>query len=292
MFPLYPVIRSIRRYVHPLIIRKRIHTTHHKEAYLQYLHGPSEGIAVLNLNRPAAKNALSTTLLREFREALKEARFVRQPRVLIIQSLVEGVFCAGADLKERATMSPDQVTEFLYNLRQAYRELETLPMPTIAAIDGAALGGGLEMALSCDLRVAGPRAKIGLPETRLAIIPGLTRAGGTQRLPRLIGSARAKELIYTAAILNSKDAYNYGIVNHADEKSGYEKALNMAKLILPQGPIAVSMAKMAIDKGITVDIDAGLEIEQAYYARVIPTKDRLEGLQAFREKRPPIYKGE
>ncbi|KAL0077643.1 ClpP/crotonase-like domain-containing protein [Phycomyces blakesleeanus] len=288
MIPLYPFIRSVRRYLHPIPLGRRIHTAPHKEAYLQYLHGPSEGIAVLNLNRPAAKNALSITLLREFREAIKEARFIRQPRVLIIQSLVEGVFCAGADLKERATMSPDQVTEFLYNLRQAYRELETLPMPTIAAIDGAALGGGLEMALSCDLRVAGPRAKIGLPETRLAIIPG---AGGTQRLPRLIGSAKAKELIYTAAILNSKDAYNYGIVNHADEKSAYEKALSMAKLILPQGPIAVSMAKMAIDKGMAVDIDSGLEIEQAYYARVIPTQDRLEGLQAFREKRPPVYKG-
>ncbi|KAF7722599.1 hypothetical protein EC973_002912 [Apophysomyces ossiformis] len=225
-----------------------------KEAYLEHLTGELEGISVLKLNRPQAKNALSVKLLGEFREALSEVRFSKTPRALIIQSMVDGVFCAGADLKERATMSPTQVTEFLYNLRQAYRELETLPIPTIAAIDGAALGGGLEMALACDLRVAGPKAKIGLPETRLAIIPG---AGGTQRLPRLIGTAKAKELIFTAAVLDPKRAEEYetqGIVNHAVEDSSYNKAVSIAQSILPQGPIAIRMAKLAIDRGAHLDM--------------------------------------
>ncbi|KAI7868647.1 ClpP/crotonase-like domain-containing protein [Spinellus fusiger] len=269
------------------VVKARLHTSH-REACLEYLEGSHDGIAVLKLNRPAARNALSIAFLSEFRENLKTVRFTRPPRVLIVQSMVNGVFCAGADLKERLTMTPEQVSEFLYNLRKAYRELETLPMPTIAAIDGAALGGGLEMALACDIRVAGPTAKIGLPETALAIIPG---AGGTQRLPRLIGPAKAKELIYTAAVLDAKAAYGYGIVNHAVEDSAYEKALTLAEKILPRGPVAVAMAKLAIDKGLPLDMDAGLEVEQAYYARVIPTEDRVEGLRAFKEKRSPVYKG-
>ncbi|CAM0143040.1 hypothetical protein VKS41_006202 [Umbelopsis sp. WA50703] len=260
-----------------------------KDAYLERLTGSSAGIAVLNLNRPKAKNAISVKLLQEFRDALKEVRFSSDlPRVLILRSLVDGVFCAGADLKERAGMTPPQVTEFLYNLRQAFRELETLPMPTISVIDGAALGGGLEMALACDIRVAGEKAKIGLPETKLAIIPG---AGGTQRLPRLIGEAKAKELIFTARVLDAQGAVNFGIVNHATEESAYSKALLLAESMLPQGPIAMRMAKMAISKGIQTDIDTGLEIEQAYYAQVIPTEDRMEGLKAFKEKRTPVYKG-
>ncbi|KAH8555211.1 ClpP/crotonase-like domain-containing protein [Umbelopsis sp. PMI_123] len=260
-----------------------------RDVYLEMLDGPSTGIGVLNLNRPKAKNAISVKFLQELREALKEARFSSvTPRVLILRSLVDGVFCAGADLKERAGMSPPQVTEFLYNLRQTYRDLESLPIPTIAVIDGAALGGGLEMALSCDLRVAGAKAKIGLPETRLAIIPG---AGGTQRLPRLIGAAKAKELIFTSASLSAQSAYDYGIVNYATEDSSYPKALSLAQSMLLQGPIAMRMAKQAIDKGLQTDIDTGLEIEQAYYAQVIPTEDRMEGLMAFREKRTPVYKG-
>ncbi|CAO3681612.1 unnamed protein product [Umbelopsis ramanniana] len=291
MFKTIRLLRPITR-IQPVFNSRWLNTSAvsaERDAYLEMLDGSSKGIAVLNLNRPKAKNAISVKFLQEFREALKEARFSSEiPRVLIVKSLVDGVFCAGADLKERAGMSPPQVTEFLYNLRQAYKELETLPIPTIAVIDGAALGGGLEMALSCDLRVAGAKAKIGLPETRLAIIPG---AGGTQRLPRLIGSAKAKELIFTSATLTAQGAYECGIVNYATEDSSYPKALSLAESMLPQGPIAMRMAKMAIDKGLQADIDTGLEIEQAYYAQVIPTEDRMEGLMAFREKRTPVYKG-
>lgn len=277
-----PISRIICKASHVRYLQTQ---TASKEAYLEKL---ENGIAILKLNRPASRNALSVRLVNEFREALTEIRLSSESRVLIIESAVPGAFCSGADLKERATMTPPQVTQFLYTLRKAYRELETLPIPTIAAMDGPAFGGGLEMALSCDIRVAGPNAKMGLTETKLAIIPG---AGGTQRLPRLIGIPKAKELIFTAQILDSMKAHEYGIVNHVDIQSASTKAMEIAQSILPQGPVAIRMAKLAIDRGAAVDIDSGLEMEQAYYAQVIPTKDRLEGLQAFREKRKPVYNG-
>ncbi|KAI8979796.1 ClpP/crotonase-like domain-containing protein [Mycotypha africana] len=279
-----PTINVGRLTVRSIVTTQQQHSSN-KEAYLEHL---QNGITLLKLNRPASRNALSVNLVSEFRQALADIRFSGDSRVLIIQSATPGAFCSGADLKERAGMSPIQVTQFLYNLRKAYRELETLPIPTIAAIDGPAFGGGLEMALCCDIRVAGPSAKMGLTETKLAIIPG---AGGTQRLPRLIGIPRAKELVYTGEILDPKKAKEYGVVGHLDESSALNKAMQIAESILPNGPVAIRMAKLAIDRGSHLDMDSGLEIEQSYYAQIIPTEDRLEGLRAFKEKRKPVYKG-
>ncbi|KAG0330515.1 hypothetical protein BG004_002084, partial [Podila humilis] len=224
-------------------------TPERKECFLERLQGDDHGIAVINFNRPKAFNALSRKFVGEFRDALNELRYDSEARVVIVRSLVEGAFCAGADLRERSTMNMIEVKQFLASLRDSFRELETLPIPTIAVIDGAALGGGLEMALCCDMRVGGgnKKVKIGLVETKLAIIPG---AGGTQRLPRLIGIPKAKELIYSSKILNSASAKEFGILNHAVEAdSGYEKALEIAREILPMGPLAIRMAKSAIDKG-------------------------------------------
>lgn len=175
-----------------------------------------------------------------------------------------------------------------------YFSIEELPLPIISAIDGAALGGGLEMALACDIRTVSDDAKVGLVETRLAIIPG---AGGTQRLARIVGPAVAKELIFTARVLNGNQATELGVCNHVipqNEKkdAAYQKALEIATEILPNGPIGVRMAKKAIDQGLQVDIHSGYAIEEACYAQVIPTADRLEGLKAFAEKRKPKYKGE
>ncbi|KAF9932491.1 hypothetical protein FBU30_008064 [Linnemannia zychae] len=262
-----------------------------KECYLERLTGDDQGIAILNFNRPKAYNALSRKFVREFRDALQELRYDNDARVVLIRSLVEGAFCAGADLRERSTMNPIEVKQFLTSLRDSFRELESLPIPTIAVIDGAALGGGLEMALCCDLRVGGgnKKVKIGLVETKLAIIPG---AGGTQRLPRLIGIPKAKELIYSSKILDSAAAKDIGILNHAvKEDSGFNKALEIAREILPMGPLAIRMAKSAIDRGTQFEIDSGLEYEQACYAQIMPSEDRLEGLASFREKRKPVYKG-
>uniref|UniRef100_A0A8K9X2G7 AU RNA binding protein/enoyl-CoA hydratase n=1 Tax=Oncorhynchus mykiss TaxID=8022 RepID=A0A8K9X2G7_ONCMY len=201
---------------------------------------------------------------------------------------------SGADLKERAKMHQSEVGPFVSKARALISELGNLPMPTIAAIDGAALGGGLEIALSCDIRIASNNAKLGLTETKLAIIPG---AGGTQRLPRAIGVALAKELIFAARAIDGTEAKRLGLVSHAVEqnKSGdaaYLRALDLAREFNPNGPIAIRMAKLAINQGIEVDLNTGLAIEEACYAQVIPTKDRLEGLAAFKEKRPPRFKGE
>ncbi|KAJ3164823.1 hypothetical protein HDU88_005035 [Geranomyces variabilis] len=258
------------------------------ECIHERLTGADAGISVINFNRPKAKNALGREFMKQFNQTLNELRFDENVRCVIVKSSVAGVFCAGADLKERATMAPVEVAAFVYGLRTAFGNLESLPIPTIAALDGAALGGGLEVALSTDIRVAGPGAKLGLPETRLAIIPG---AGGTQRLPRLIGIPRAKELIFTARVLKSEEAERIGLVNYSVEGSAYDKALEIARSILTKGPVAVKAAKLAIDRGSQVDIASGLAFEQTCYAQVIPTEDRLEGLKAFREKRDPVYKG-
>jgi methylglutaconyl-CoA hydratase len=187
-------------------------------------------------------------------------------------------------------MSPEETEAFVQGLRGAFTEVEDLPMPVIAALEGAAFGGGLELALAADLRVAGAEARMGLVETALAIIPG---AGGTQRLPRLIGATRAKELIFTARRIGASEAGQLGLVNQvtpAGEALG--AALALAREILPNGPVALRMAKQAVNRGLDLDRDAGLALEQACYAQVIPTQDRQEGLAAFREKRKPLYRGQ
>ncbi|XP_019791855.1 methylglutaconyl-CoA hydratase, mitochondrial isoform X4 [Tursiops truncatus] len=200
----------------------------------------------------------------------------------------------GADLKERVKMNSSEVGPFVSKIRAVINEIANLPVPTIAAIDGLALGGGLELALACDIRVAASSAKMGLVETKLAIIPG---GGGTQRLPRAIGMSLAKELIFSARVLDGQAAKAVGLISHVLEQNeegdaAYRKALDLAREFLPQGPVAMRVAKLAINQGMEVDLLTGLAIEEACYAQTIPTKDRLEGLLAFKEKRTPRYKGE
>jgi len=265
-------------------------STTNDECILERLTGEDQGISVISFNRGHVKNALGKNMMKQFREHLAELRFCPTTRVVIIRSLVDGVFCSGADLKERAQMSPIEAAQFVHSLRTSFTELETLQMPTIGCVEGVALGGGTEIMLAMDFRVASKTAKMGLPETGLAIIPG---AGGTQRLPRIIGIPRAKELIYTGAIIDSKRAFEIGLIQYETEKGeAFNKCLEIARQIIPKGPVAIRMAKQAIDKGMSVDIASGMVIEQASYAQVIPTKDRIEGLTAFKEKRKPVYKGE
>ncbi|TRY61530.1 hypothetical protein TCAL_01459, partial [Tigriopus californicus] len=203
---------------------------------VQYLDGPQAGIVVLGLNRPQAKNSFSKNLVRLLSEAVEAVRFDKNCKVTIVY-------------------------KYLTNCHSSHYE-----------------GGGLEMAIACDLRVAADSAKMGLVETKLAIIPG---AGGTQRLPRLVGPALAKELIFTAKVLNGADAAKFGLVNHSVEQNkagdaAFERSLALAEQIIPNGPVGVRMAKVAINRGNEVDLSTGLAIEEACYAQVIPTKDRLE----------------
>ncbi|XP_032873639.1 methylglutaconyl-CoA hydratase, mitochondrial isoform X1 [Amblyraja radiata] len=264
------------------------------ELRVHHLEVESAGIVVFGINRPQSKNAISRNLVEMMAAAIEEVKHDNSVRTVILRSEVPGIFCAGADLKERAKMQPSEVGPFVSKARSLINELGNLPMPTIAVLDGAALGGGLEMALACDIRVAASSAKMGLVETKLAIIPG---AGGTQRLPRTVGVSMAKELIFSGRVVDGTEAKTIGLVSHVVEQNeagdaAYHRALSLAKEFLPQGPIAVRLAKLAINQGMEVDLKTGLEIEEACYAQVIPTKDRIEGITAFKEKRLPRYTGE
>eukprot|EP00898_Chlorokybus_atmophyticus_P007842 jgi/Chlat1/8059/Chrsp73S07521 len=259
------------------------------ELGIEHLSGEDEGIQVWSLRRPSSRNSLGRVLVGELGRAVESAAGDARARAVVLRSGVEGVFCAGADLKERRQMIEDETVKFVNKLRSTFSALEALPVPTIAAMDGHALGGGLELALACDMRIAGASAVLGLPETSLAIIPG---AGGTQRLARLIGMARAKEMIFTAARISAQQAEDIGLVNYCvPEGTAFERALQIAKQIAQQGPLAVKMAKLAVNRGCEVDLATGLVIEESCYQRIIPSQDRLEGLAAFVEKRKPKYIG-
>lgn len=257
---------------------------------LRRLSDSDSGIVELRLDRPNAKNAIGKDMLRGLQHSFETLSRDLFAKVMMINSSVPKVFCAGADLKERRTMSPVEAHSFVNTLRSTFTILEELSIPTIAVIEGAALGGGLEMALSCDLRICGEDAMMGLPETGLAIIPG---AGGTQRLARLIGKSRAKELVYTGRKVSGTDALLMGLVNHCvPAGSAYSKALDIAREINEKGPVAVRMAKRAINGGYDMDMASALRLEEECYEQVLNTKDRLEGLAAFAEKRKPIYTGQ
>ncbi|KAL5723979.1 methylglutaconyl-CoA hydratase [Ranunculus cassubicifolius] len=256
---------------------------------LERLSDTDSGIVELKLDRPKAKNAIGREMLAGLRHYLEIINVDSKANVVLINSLVPRVFCAGADLKERRTMSPSEVRDFVNSLRSTFSFIEALRIPTIAVIEGAALGGGMEMALSCDLRLCGEDAVFGLPETGLAIIPG---AGGTQRLPRLVGKSNAKDLIFTGRKIDGKDAMSMGLVNYCVPAGGaHFKALEIARDINQKGPLALKMAKQAIDEGLEMDFSSALELEEECYEQLLNTTDRLEGLAAFAEKRQPVYTG-
>ncbi|KAF8165504.1 ClpP/crotonase-like domain-containing protein [Crassisporium funariophilum] len=262
-----------------------------QQAYLEPLES-HPGITCLYLNRPQSRNAISTTLLQQLRESLETVHFDKSVRVLILRSTTVGSFCAGADLAERRTMTQSQVARFLVELRDALGKLESLPMPTIAAIDGPALGGGLEMSLACDLRVAGHDVtKIGLPETSLGIIPG---AGGTQRATRILGPSKAKDLIFTARTLSAAEALDWGLVNYVSSPgtTAFDRSLSLAETIAKNAPLALRAAKQAISRSEDLPLETGLDFERASYETLLTSYDRTEALQAFKEKRRPIFKGE
>lgn len=248
-----------------------------------------EDLVWLTINRPEVMNCLSFPTLRRFRTLLAELREDLTIRCVVITGAGEKAFCAGADLKERKTMPLELVPRFVKNIRRLMDDIEALPQPTIAAVNGFAFGGGTEVMLACDLRVAIESATFGLTETALAIIPG---AGGTQRLPRLIGKSRAKDLILTARRIQAKEAYRMGLVNRVAADGALEAVTReVARAIAANGPVAVRAAKAAVDEGLEVSQTEGLEIEARCYERTLSTEDRLEALAAFAEKRKPDFKG-
>ncbi|MGD6844365.1 enoyl-CoA hydratase-related protein [Bacillus infantis] len=245
--------------------------------------------AVITLNRPEALNAFNYETLEELQRTVEDIRINPDVRVVIFTGAGDKAFSVGADLKERKTLSQTDVKRNVYKIGEVFSLIESLPQPTIAAINGFAFGGGMELALSCDFRLAAQGTKMGLTETSLAIIPG---AGGTQRLPRLIGQAKALELILTARRLTSEEALHYGLLTKAVPLDQLlEECLKLAEEMLANGPVALQQAKFAVKQGMNADLQTGLQIERKAYEVTIPTEDRLEALQAFSGKRKPEFKG-
>ncbi|HPQ43572.1 MAG TPA: enoyl-CoA hydratase-related protein [Syntrophales bacterium] len=254
-----------------------------------------EGILIITLNRPEAMNCFNFDLLAELSDTIREVNFDMNLRCIIItgargdRDVTKQSFSTGADLKERRTLTEDQVRRFIFTIRNTFTAVEQVRVPVIAAINGFAFGGGMELALACDIRIAASNVVMGLVETSLAIIPG---AGGTQRLTRIVGMAKAKELIFTARRFDARTALDIGLVSNVVEPDELmDAALDVAREIAKNGPIGVAQAKFAINYGSEASLGVALPLESKAYEVTIPTKDRLEALAAFAEKRKPEFKG-
>jgi enoyl-CoA hydratase/carnithine racemase len=249
-----------------------------------------EGVAVVTLDRADRMNAMSRQMVLEFGKIGRELSNDPSVRAVLITGAGNQAFCAGADLKERRGMSDEDVREQLRLYRSELAWLEPFRAPVVAAMNGVALGGGLELALLCDLRVAAEHALLGLPETTLGIIPG---AGGTQRLPRLVGAARAKELILLGKRISASHALAIGLVNRVSRPGTnvVDDALEWIRPIVEGAPIALYAALRAIDASSMLDLDAGLSRETELYEDCLGSEDRKEALAAFAEKRKPVFKG-
>lgn len=255
--------------------------------YKNILLEKENGIGVLTVNRPEVRNALNKETVREIRQAVAEVKEDQSVQVLIVTGAGEKAFVAGADLN---SLKVRGAIETLANENQlVLSELANLEKPVIAAVNGFALGGGCELALACDIRIASENAKFGQPEPGLGFLPG---AGGTQRLPRLVGTAKAKELIFTGDVIDAREAERIGLVNKVVSPGELMKAAReMAEKIMKKGPLAIRMAKLVIDRGVDVDLTGGLLLERISQAVLFGSEDKKEGISAFFEKRTPEYQG-
>ena len=248
------------------------------------------GLLHITLHRPDSRNALNTQMGIELREIFAPLAFHPQDvRCVLITGSGDKAFCAGGDLKERNGMSDDQWRVQHAIFEEAYYAIMNCTAPVIAAVNGAAFGGGCELALACDFIYASTTARFALPETTLGILPG---CGGTQNLPRAVGERRAKELILMGKAFTAQEGYEWGMVNRVFEPAALmPAALEAAHAICASAPVAVRQAKTAIRRGLDVDLRTGLAIEIEAYNRTVVTEDRLEGVRAFGEKRKPKFTG-
>jgi enoyl-CoA hydratase/carnithine racemase len=246
-------------------------------------------VAWVTLQRPERMNALSSALVDGLDGAFADLAQRADVSVVVLTGAGERSFCSGADLREREGMTQDEARQFLGRLRETFIRVEDAPQPVIAAINGYALGGGLELALCCDVRIAAASAALGLTEVRLGIIPG---AGGTQRLRRAIGEAGARELVFSGRRLDAPTALARGVVtNVVPDAELHAAARTLAHEVALGAPLALRAAKQAMTAAWRRERDAALNDEQQAYAPLLQTADRLEALAAFREKRPPVFQG-
>jgi len=250
----------------------------------------SEGVALVTLNRPEVMNAINRELRLKLIETARELDTNADVTAVVFTGTGDRAFCAGADLKERGKKSTEQLYDERRFLRgRSISAVAGMAKPTIAAINGYALGGGCELALACDIRIASDTAKFGQPELGLGIIPG---AGATQRLPRIVGMGRAKHLILTGEIIDAKQALDIGLVSAVTPPGQLQvRARELAKKILRQGPLAAKLAKVALNASARVDLDSGLLIETLAQALCYSSEDKIEGTTAFLEKRKAKFTG-
>lgn len=240
-------------------------------------------LAVVTINRPKALNALNSETLKDLDTVLDDLEKDNNIYCVILTGSGEKAFVAGADISEMKDLSEEEGKEFGLLGNKVFRRLEKLDKPVIAAISGFALGGGCELAMACDIRIASEKAKFAQPEAGLGITPGF---GGTQRLPRLVGEGKAKELIYTCAIIKADEALRIGLVNKVVPlETLMDEAKAMANAIMVNAPIAVKLCKDAINRGMQVDIDTAIEVEAEDFGKCFATEDQKEGMTAFIEKR-------
>jgi len=247
-------------------------------------------VAIWTIQRPDRMNSLSRDLLLAFGRLAREVASNASVRAVVVTGAGDKAFCAGADLKERRGMSENDIRVQVDLYRTELGPLDRCPKPVVAAINGVALGGGLELALVCDLRVAASHAELGLPETSLGIIPG---AGGTQRLPRLVGEARAKEMILLSRRLSAGEALAWGLVNRIAPSGTnvVDDAVAWLEPVANGAPVAQAAALESIDRALDVSLELGLELEKVSYDKVLVSEDRREALEAFGAKRKPAFKG-
>ncbi|MDP4084265.1 MAG: enoyl-CoA hydratase-related protein [Bacillota bacterium] len=248
-----------------------------------------ENIAVITINRPKYLNALNSEVLIELSEAVDLIDKDPTIRAVILTGAGEKAFVAGADISEMKSKDVLEAREFSSLGNKIFSKLEKLRMPVIAAVNGFALGGGCELAMACDLRIAGNKAKFGQPEVGLGIMPGF---GGSQRLARLVGNGIAKEILYTGAMIGAERAYEIGLVNRVvDSTVVLEEAKKMAQAIAAKSPIGISFSKKAVNEGTNMDLEHGLSLEVELFGSLFYTKDQKEGMSAFLEKRPATFQG-
>ncbi|EFX53196.1 MULTISPECIES: enoyl-CoA hydratase/isomerase family protein [Streptococcus] len=245
------------------------------------------GIGYITINRPEALNALSSQVLADLNEVLDQVEKSEEIRVVIVTGAGEKAFVAGADIKEMDLMSPIQAFEYMTFANDTFTRLSDLRQPTIAVINGYALGGGMELALSTDIRIGFEKTVVGFPEVGLGIIPGFA---GTQRMSRLIGTSRAKELIFTARTVKGQEAYDLGILNKlVPAEELLSSAEELAAAIMKNAPLAVEKAKHVIQVGAELPLKNAIRLETEAEALLFSTEDKLEGMRAFVEKRKAVF---
>lgn len=248
-----------------------------------------DNIATISINRPKVLNALNLETVEELEQAVRQAGDRADVRVIVITGAGDKAFVSGADIAAMREMGKSQAAEFAGAGHRCMNAIENCPRPTIAAVNGYALGGGTELAIACDIIVASENAKFGLPEVKLGLYPGF---GGTQRLPRLIGASRAREMIFTGRIITAREAFGWDLVNHVYPQAELmENVMRMASEIAANSPVAVSAAKRVVREGLDMHRNDGLKNEQQQFSNLFTTDDRIEGMTAFLEKRKPNFKG-